>query len=485
MDTENKKGKLILCRHTESEWNKLNLFTGKEDVHLSAKGFENAEAIGRLIQDIHINKVFTSAQVRSIEAEVCMMNSVGEYCAGTVHASALNERDYGIYTGINKKEKGEEFGEKKLNTIRRGWDYPIPEGETLKMVYERAVPFFQNEILPILNKGKNVLVVSHGNTNRALIKYIENISDKEIEKIEMPFNAIFIYDLDEGGHMLKKELRKMDHTIKDIHGTIIRSKVKIIATIGPASEKPEVLEEMVRSGMDMARLNFSWGTLEEKKRHLETIKKVSEENNIKVQSIVDLPGPRIQDRDVHRFDERKQRAITEKDREFIKFAVENNADYIAVSFVGDVSDIQDCKNEIKKHGGNQKIIAKIERTKALENLDEIIDEADALMIARGDLANEVPLEKIPFIQDEIIKKCKTANKPVITATQMLYSMKDNSTPTRAEATDVVNAILEGSDALMLSEETTIGKFPIQTVYTMEHLVLEAEKHLVNPIFNSF
>jgi len=485
MDTENKKGKLILCRHTESEWNKLNLFTGKKDVHLSAEGFENAEAIGRLIQDIHINKVFTSAQVRSIEAEICMMNSVGEYCAGTVHTSALNERDYGIYTGINKKEKGEEFGKEKLNAIRRGWDYPIPEGETLKMVYERAVPFFQNEILPILNNGKNVLIVAHGNTNRALMKYLERISDIDIEKVEMPFNEIFIYDLNGDGYMLKKEVRKMNYSIKDIHGNITRSLVKIIATIGPASEKPEILAQMVKSGMDMARLNFSWGTLEEKKGHLKTIKKVSEENNIKVQSIVDLPGPRIQDTDSHIFDSEKQKAITEKDREFIKFAVENNADYIAVSFVGDKIDIIDCRNEIKKYGGNQKVIAKIERAKALENLDEIINEADAVIIARGDLANEVPLEKIPFIQNEIIKKCKTAGKPVITATQMLYSMKDNPTPTRAEATDVINAILEGSDALMLSEETTIGKFPIQTVYTMEHLALEAEKHLVNPIFNPF
>src|SRR3989338_4971402 len=107
------------------------------------------------------------------------------------------------------------------------------------------------------------------------------------------------------------------------------------------------------------------------------------------------------------------------------------------------------------------------------------------MIARGDLGKEVPIERIPFIQDDIIKKCKQAGKPVITATQMLYSMRDNPSPTRAEATDVVNAILEGSDAIMLSEETSTGKYPIRAVYVMEHLALEAENHLKNPKFNYF
>lgn len=485
METENKKGKLIICRHTESEWNKKGIFTGKVDVHLTAEGFEDAEAIGRLIQDIHINKIFTSAQVRSIEAEVCMMNSAGEYCAGTIHASELDERDYGIYTGLNKQDQISKLGEEGLLSLRRAWDHPIPEGETLKMVYERVIPFFQKIILPILNEGKNVLMVSHGNTNRALMKYIENISDEEIEKVEMPFNEIFIYNLDTEGYMISKEIRKIDYSIKDTHGNITRSKTKIIATIGPACEKPEVMEQMLKAGMDMARLNFSWGTLEEKKKHLETIRKVSKENNISLLSIVDLPGPRIQDADRHTFDLEKENAITEKDKEYIEFAVKNNADYVAVSFVGSGKDIIDCRNEIKKYGGTQKIIAKIERQKALDNLAEIIHEADVVMIARGDLANDIPLETVPFVQEDIIKKCKLAGKPVITATQMLYSMKDSPTPTRAEATDVVNAIIEGTDAVMLSEETTIGKFPIQTVYTMEHLALEAEKHLTNLIFNSF
>lgn len=485
METENKIGKLILCRHTESEWNKKGIFTGKKDVHLSAEGFENAEAIGRLIQDIHINKIFTSAQVRSIETEVCMMNGVGEYCTGTIHSCALNERDYGIYTGTSKEDQKERVGEEGYLSLRRGWEYPVPGGETLKMVYERVVPFFKSEVLTFLNQGKNVLIVSHGNTLRALMKYIENISDTDIEKVEMLFNEILIYDLNSDGHILNKEARKMDHSIKNSQGNVIRSKTKIVATIGPASEKPEVLEQMIKAGTDMVRLNFSWGTLEEKKRHLDTIRKVSEENNVSTLTIVDLPGPRIQDKDGHTFDIEKENAVTEKDREYIEFAVKNNADYVAVSFAGSKEDIIDCRNEIKKHGGNQKIIAKIERQKALDNLVEIINESDAVMIARGDLANDIPLETVPFVQGDIIKKCKLVGKPVITATQMLFSMQDSPTPTRAEATDVINAIMQGTDAVMLSEETTIGKFPIQTVYTMEHLALEAEKHLVNPIFNSF
>lgn len=485
METENKKGKFIMCRHAESEWNVKHIFTGKTDVHLTATGFKDSELIGSLIEDIHINKIYTSSLARSIETQVCIMNSVGQYCPETIHASELNERDYGIYTGLNKQDQISKTGEEGLLALRRSWDYPVPEGETLKMVYERAVPFFKKEIVPILNEGKNVLMVSHGNTNRALMKYIENISDQGIEKVEMPFNEVFIYDLDSEGHVINKEIRKIQDAIKKENGGIIRSKIKIVATIGPSSERPEVLEQMIKVGMDMARLNFSWGTLEEKKNHLETIRKVSKEHNIPILSIVDLPGPRIQDLDRHSFDLEKEKAVTEKDKEYIEFAVKNNADYVAVSFVGSKEDIIDCRNEIKKHGGSQKIIAKIERQKALDNLDDIISEADAVMIARGDLANDIPLETVPFVQEDIIKKCKLASKPVITATQMLYSMKDSPTPTRAEATDVATAIMQGTDGIMLSEETTIGKFPIQTVYTMEHLALEAEKHLTNPIFNQF
>jgi len=480
---QNKIGKLIIVRHGESEWNKAGLFTGKQDVHLSGEGFKTSSKMGALIKDIEIHRVFASMQMRSIETEVCMMSG-REYCdAETIqYSSALNERDYGDYTGMNKLEKEKELGKEESHFLHRAWDYPIPNGETLKKVYERAVPFFKQEILPVLKNGNNVLVVSHGNTVRTLIKYIEKISDQDIEKVEMPFSEIFIYELDQDGYLLNKKTRKVEDA-KEVLENRTRSKVQIIATIGPSSTKPEIFSEMLKAGMDIVRLNFYWSELEEDKNRIKTIREVAAQDKTSVLILADLPGPRVQDKDGHTYDANSSKALTNKDKEFIEFGVENNIDYISVSFVRNKEDIIDCRNEIKKYGGKQKIIAKIERDEALKNIDEIIEVADAIMIARGDLGNEVPLEKIPFIQDDIIKKCKYAKKPVITATQMLYSMKDNPSPTRAEATDVVSAVLEGSDAIMLSEETSIGKYPIRAVYVMEHLALEAENHLQNSKLN--
>ncbi len=481
---QNKIGKLIIVRHGESEWNKANLFTGKKDVHLTQKGFKVSESLGVLTKGIKINRVFTSMQARSIETEVSMMGGIGNRSSENIcYSSALNERDYGDYTGMNKLDVKNKIGTKEVNVLRRAWNYPVKNGETLKMVYERAIPFFKQEILPVLKTGENVLVVSHGNTIRALIKYIEKISNEDIENVEMPFNEIFIYELDQDGYILNKENRKVGNEKYAVSSSRVRSFVQIIATIGPASEKPEILDEMIKAGMDIVRLNFFWPGPEESKKRIKTIREIAKANNTNILIMADLPGPRLQDKDGHTYEVNALKALTEKDKELIKFGVENNLDYISVSFVGSGEDIIDCMAEIKKWGGKQKIIAKIERAEALKNIDEIIKVADAIMIARGDLGNEVALEKIPFIQEEIIKKCKYAGKPVITATQMLYSMKDNPYPTRAEATDVVNAVMEGSDAVMLSEETSIGKYPIRAVYMMEHFILEAENHLQNSKFN--
>ena len=483
---ENKIGKLIIARHGESEWNKAGLFTGKTDVHLTREGFRVSDEMGKLIKDIEISKVFTSAQARSIETEVCMMSGGRNCSAETIHYSeALNERDYGDYTGMSKSDTEMKLGKDGLNSLRRGWSHEVPNGETLKMVYERCVPFFLESVLPILRSGENVLIVSHGNTMRSLTKYIEKISDEDIEKVEMPFNEIFIYNLDFDGHMLAKEIRTAGDPKYQVQSSKLSSFTKIIATIGPASDKPEILDEMVRAGMDMARLNFFWPGREESILRVKNIRQAARDNDAKVLIFGDLPGPRVQSKDGHTYEVNTTKALTDKDRELIKFAVENNLDYVSVSFVGNKEDILECREEIKKHNGTQKIIAKIERAEAVKNIDEIIEVADAVMVARGDLGNEVPLEKIPFIQDEIIKKCKLAGKPVITATQMLYSMKDSPTPTRAEATDVVHAVLEGSDAVMLSEETSTGKYPIRAVYVMEHLALEAEHHMTNAKFNEF
>ncbi len=481
---ETKKGKLIIARHGESEWNKLGLFTGKEDVHLSSDGFKLSELMGGLIKDIYVNRVFTSMQARSMETEVCMMNASGQYCPEVVHSSALNERDYGIYTGISKKEEEEKLGKDEAKKMKRAWDYPIPDGESLKEVYEREVPFFDTEILPVLNKGKNVLLVAHGNSLRALIKRLENLSGSDIEKVEMPFNEIIIYELDTDGHMQSKEVRKVSEGTR-AGGALVRSAVAIVATIGPSSEEPQVMTEMLKMGMDMARLNFHWGTFEEHKKRILAIRKTAEENRIAVKIIADLPGPRIQEGETHTYDISKEKALTEEDKKIIEFGVENGVDYFAMSFVATKNDVLDCKNEIQKHSGTQKVIAKIEREDAVENIDEIIEASDAIMIARGDLGNEIALEKIPFVQKDIIKKCKVAKKPVIVATQMLYSMKDSPSPTRAEVTDVVNATLEGADAVMLSEETANGKYPINSVHIMEHILREAQTHMEDAEVNNF
>jgi bisphosphoglycerate-dependent phosphoglycerate mutase len=481
---QNKIGKLIVVRHGESEWNKANLFTGKTDVHLTKEGFRISEEMGLLIKDITINKVFTSMLARSIETEVCMMSGNKHCTTETIrYCSALNERDYGDLTGTNKKDEEIKIGEKETRELRRGWDYPIPNGETLKMVYERAVPFFIAEILPVIQSGENVLIVSHGNTVRALLKYIEKISDEDIEKVEMPFNEVFIYEMDQDGHMLNKEIRKVGDKQHAQNGTRLRSFTQIVATIGPSSAQPEILDEMMKAGMDVARLNLFWSDLNDHSLRIKIIRETATANNVNILIMEDLPGPRIQDTEGHTYEVGMTKAITEKDRDLIKFGVENNVDYISVSFVGDKQDIIECRDEIKKHGGKQKIVAKIERAIAVQNLDEIIAEADAIMIARGDLANEIPIEKIPFVQNDIIKKCKSVGKPVITATQMLYTMKDSPSPTRAEATDVVTAVLQGTDAVMLSEETSSGKYPIRAVYVMEHLAIEAEAHLQNAKWN--
>lgn len=160
-------------------------------------------------------------------------------------------------------------------------------------------------------------------------------------------------------------------------------------------------------------------------------------------------------------------AITPRDIEFIKFAVENDADYIACSFVRSAEDIVTAKQYIKEFGGDIPVIAKVEKPQAIENLDGIIAAADAIMVARGDLGIEISPENVPVIQKEIIQKCNEQRKLVITATQMLESMMEQLTPTRAEASDIANAILDGTDATMLSGETAAGDHPIEAVKMMK------------------
>ncbi len=170
-------------------------------------------------------------------------------------------------------------------------------------------------------------------------------------------------------------------------------------------------------------------------------------------------------------------SLTDKDKSDILFGVKNNVDFMAISFVRRASDILDLRKILDKHKSKISIIAKIETEEALENLDEIISAADGVMVARGDLAIEVPAEEVPVAQKRIIEKCNKLGKPVITATQMLESMINSPVPTRAEVNDVANAIYDGTDAVMLSEETTLGKFPIEAIEVMARVAVRVEREL--------
>lgn len=255
------------------------------------------------------------------------------------------------------------------------------------------------------------------------------------------------------------------------------SKAQIIATLGPSSFDKEVIVKMCEKSLNVIRLNFSWQSKKEHLDHILKIRKIESEKGILIPIIMDLPGPRIQEESGHTFDHSSTDAITPYDIELIEFGIQNGVDYIAVSFVSSKEDILKCKKIIKENNGKQKVIAKIERVEAIGNIDEIIHEADAVMVARGDLGKNIPIEKVPFVQSDIIRRCKNIDRTVIVATQMMLSMTNSTEPTRAEVTDVAEAILEGADCVMLSEETASGKFPVESVAVMEKIILEAEKHL--------
>jgi len=207
------KGKLILARHHESEWNKLGLWTGMRDRHLTEYGFKKSEDMGLLIKGVKIDRAFASMLVRSIETLSSMLNAIGQYTVPVEYSAALNERNYGDYTGKDKWEMLKLIGEKHWDDIRRSWNCPVPNGETLKMVYERTIPYFLEKIVPTVNKGETVLVVAHGNSCRALMKYIEKISDNGIADVEMPFGAVILYDIDERGCLIKKEVRQTESSV--------------------------------------------------------------------------------------------------------------------------------------------------------------------------------------------------------------------------------------------------------------------------------
>ncbi len=332
---------------------------------------------------------------------------------------------------------------------------------------------------------------------------------------------------------------------------------KIVCTLGPASEKAAVLQRLIRTGMDVARLNLSHGTLDEHSRRIETVRRLSRRLGIDVAVLIDLPGPKYRvgrlkggqallkkgglvrlvsgdivgdaslipvtlpdlDRNIRSGDSvilddgdmqlrvrdidksgilcqvvaggllREGRGlvvpgmsiplpyVSDRLREDILFAIKHKPDYIALSFVTRPRDIEDVRTILSENGANMPIIAKIERGEAVANFNDILAASDGIMIARGDLGVEIPLEKVPLVQKEIIRKCNRAGKPVITATEMLESMIDSLRPTRAETTDVANAIFDGTDAIMLSAETAIGKYPVPAVKMMAKIARAAEKQL--------
>ena len=255
------------------------------------------------------------------------------------------------------------------------------------------------------------------------------------------------------------------------------TRAQIVATIGPSSENPEVLCAMLMNGLDIARLNFAWLDTKSGAQWIDATMAAAVECGMKAPPIIaDLPGPRVQLESGHTYDASLSSPLTQKDEEILALCAQKNVEYVALSFVAGEQDIMHCRELIKKNNGSQKIIAKIERKIAVEKIDEIITAADAVMVARGDLGSEVPLEEIPFIQKTIIAKAQAAGKPVIVATQMLLSMTKQKEPTRAEVTDVEQAIMDGADAVMLSEETASGQFPVEAVAMMERIIAEAERH---------
>lgn len=335
-------------------------------------------------------------------------------------------------------------------------------------------------------------------------------------------------------------------------------KTKIICTLGPACSDPAVLERMINSGMNIARLNFSHGDYEEHARRIKLVRQVAAKVGKPVGILADLQGPKIRigkltveplilnegDRIHLTIDREKGRnsgyvfvdyptlikdvtiggkifladgmielkitaigetdlqcevvgggeltskkgltlpgvsvnlpALMEKDHSDLEFVIKEQVDLIALSFARKAEHILKIRQLVKDLGGDQLLIAKIENEEGLKNSEEILQVADGIMVARGDLGVEIPPEEVPLIQKHLIEICNNAGKPVITATEMMESMIRNPRPTRAEITDVAHAIMDGTDAIMLSAETAVGKFPVAVVHIMSRVAERIEASL--------
>jgi pyruvate kinase len=334
------------------------------------------------------------------------------------------------------------------------------------------------------------------------------------------------------------------------------NRTKIVATMGPASAKKEVLLAMIKAGVNICRLNFSHGKAQDHKAVIDTIREINEEYKTNVGILADLQGPKIriglvkdggihlvngtrinitthecigddnriyityetfpqdvQPNEIILLDDGKIQmkvietnrvdtvvceimhggiltsrkgvnlpntkvsipSLTEEDLENLKYALDWDVDWIGLSFVRTGQDIVELKHIIAQSGKSAKVIAKVEKPEAIDNIDEIIAATDGVMVARGDLGVEMPLEEVPLLQKMIARKCREASKPVIVATQMLESMITTPRPTRAEVNDVANSVLDGADAVMLSGETSVGEFPVIVIETMAKIVRNVEE----------
>lgn len=198
--------KLTLIRHTKSEWNALGLWTGWTDVPLAEEGRVQAKTTAEHVRDLKIDRAYTSTLKRVKETWDIIQKTLG-WDVPTSEDAALNERHYGIYAGKNKWEIQKQVGEAEFKRIRRSWDHPIPEGETLEDVYNRAVPFFEKEVLPQLKAGKNIALIASGNSLRALVKRLEDLSEEEVLNLEFGIGEAYVYDIDAGGAIIGKEIR--------------------------------------------------------------------------------------------------------------------------------------------------------------------------------------------------------------------------------------------------------------------------------------
>jgi 2,3-bisphosphoglycerate-dependent phosphoglycerate mutase len=197
---------LVLVRHGQSEWNALGLWTGQEDIALTEKGKEEARKAAEHLRDITLNKAHTSSLSRTKQTLEEIKNALGHTNLETVHHAALDERHYGDYQAKNKWEIKEQVGDEEFTKLRRNWDHPVPNGETLKDVHDRVLPYYEEHILEDLKAGKNIIVAAHGNSLRALMKHLDEIDDNNVHELEIGTGEVVIYEISEDGAVINKSV---------------------------------------------------------------------------------------------------------------------------------------------------------------------------------------------------------------------------------------------------------------------------------------